>query len=90
MNGPVDLVDNDQSSSSSKKMGKKKAANIAKKEDAKRYREYLESVKQDQLLRLEIRQEAKERQNSKLEKVRRRQEELDILEFNKKRQERLL
>jgi hypothetical protein len=72
-----------------KKMGKKKLKHIERKEQNRRYQEYLESVKQDQLLREELKQEARERKMAKIIKSRKLQDNLEIQELNRKIKARL-
>lgn len=87
---PLLEQEEDPKTESKKKIGKKKLKHLERKEQEKRYREYMESVKEDQLLREDLKAEARERQNAKLQKSRRRQEELEIQELNKRIQSRLL
>lgn len=74
---------------SKKKLGKKKLKHRERKEQARRYQEYLESVKQDQLLREELKQEDRERRLAKTIKSRKRQDALEIQELNQRIQARL-
>lgn len=80
----------DQHHENKKKMGKKKLKHLERKEQEKQYREYIESLKQDQILREELKAEAREKLNAKSLKQRKKQEEVEVEQLQKRIQARAL